>query len=168
MAKTRTRNVSVEDQPRDEKQAAELTAVMVQKPQEVDIEDMPLTTLGEYMRYNRRARELNKRLKINRYPIKQCPVHLHPTERIVFGRNDQPTNPLPVYVSNDMIHFDRTKPRDRLIPGQTYDLPRCIVDYLSKKGTPVWAWYDNPDGSRETRKASVTPRFALRTVYKED
>ena len=66
-----------------------------------------------------------------------------------------------------MIHFDRTAPRDRLMPGKTYDLPRCIIDHLAKKGTPLWKWFDNPDGSKETRKAGVTPRFALRTVYVE-
>lgn len=148
--------------------AQDVVASMVTKPEEVNIEDMPLNTLGDYVRYNRKAREMNKKLKILRYPIKQCPTELHPMERVVFGRNDQPTNPLPVFLSNDLIHFDRTKPRDRLIPGQTYDLPRCIVDYLSKKGTPIWKWYDNPDGSRETRKASVTPRFSLRTIYKDD
>mgnify|MGYP001612653150 CR=1 FL=1 len=149
----------------EEVQAKELVAAMVEKPAEVDIEDMPLTNLGEYMRYNRRARELNKKLKILRYPIKQCPVELHPHERIVFGRNDQPTNPLPVFLSNEMIHFDRTKPNDQLRPGKSYDLPRCVIQHLSERGTPVWKWYENADGSKETRKESVTPRFSLRTVY---
>ena len=151
----------------EEAQANELVSEMIKKPEPVDIEDMPLTTLGEYMRYNRKARELNKKLKICRYPIKQCPVELHPTERVVFGRVDQPTNPLPVFLSNEMIHYDRTALKDQLRPGQTYDLPRCIVDYLSKKGTSVWKWFNNPDGSRETRKASTTPRFAMRTIYKD-
>lgn len=151
----------------DEIQAKETIMSMVAKPEEVDIEDMPLDTLADYMRYNRKARELNKKLKILRYPIKQCPIELHPHERIVFTRNDQPANPLPVYLSNDMIHFDRTKRKDQLMPGQTYDLPRCIIQHLSEKGVPIWKWYDNPDGSRETRKAGTTPRFALRTVYSD-
>lgn len=149
----------------DEQQAKEVLASMVAKPEEVEIEDMPLNTLGDYMRYNRRAREINKKLKVLRYPIKQCPVELHPHERVVFTRNDQPSNPLPVFLSNDMIHFDRTKRKDQLMPGQTYDLPRCVIQHLSEKGTPLWKWYDNPDGSKETRKAGMTPRFALRTVY---
>ena len=152
----------------EEQTAKEVINSMVSAPEIVDIEDMPLNSLGDYMRYNKRARELNKKLRILRYPIKQCPVDLHPMERIVFGRNDQPTNPLPVFISDDMIHFDRTSPRDRLIPGQTYDLPRYVVNYLSQLGTPVWKWFDNPDGSKETRKASVTPRFALRTIYKDE
>ena len=64
-----------------------------------------------------------------------------------------------------MIHYDRTKVKDQLRPGQAYDLPRCIIQHLSGKGVPQWKWFDNPDGSKETRKAGVTPRFALRTVY---
>jgi hypothetical protein len=149
----------------EETEAKEVIASMVAKPEEVEIEDMPLNTLADYMRYNRKARELNKKLKIVRYPIKQCPVELHPHERVIFTRNDQPTNPLPVFLSNDMIHFDRTKSKDQLRPGQAYDLPRCIIQHLSGKGVPQWKWFDNPDGSKETRKAGVTPRFALRTVY---
>ena len=153
---------------KEEQVVKEVIATMVKKEEPVDIEDMPLNSLGDYMRYNKRARELNKKLKILRYLIKQCPVELHPMERVVFGRNDQPTNPLPVFISDDMIHFDRTAPRDRLIPGQTYDLPRYVVSYLAGKGNPVWKWYDNPDGSRETRRESMTPRFSLRTIYKDE
>lgn len=132
------------------------------KDEKVAIQDMPLTSLTEYVRYNREARRLNKQLKICRYPIKPCPVELHPTERIVFNRNDQPSNPLPVFLSNDMIDFSMT-----LIPGKTYDLPRCVVAFLSKKGTPIWKWFDNPDGSKETRISSMDPRFALRTIYED-
>lgn len=148
-----------------EPQAETLVNSMVEKKAEVNIEDMPLTTLGEYMRYNRKARELNKKLGVLRYPIKQCPVALHPHERVVFTRNDQPTNPLPVFLSNEMIHFDRTARKDQLIPGQTYDLPRCVIQHLSERNVPVWKWFDNPDGSKETRKAGTNPRFALRTIY---
>ena len=123
---------------------------------------MPLNSLTDYIRYNREARRLNKELKICRYPIKPCPVELHPKETIVFNRKDQPTNPLPVFLSNDMIDFKMT-----LIPGKTYELPRCVISYLAKKGTPNWQWFDNADGSRETRVASMDPRFALRTIYEE-
>ena len=151
----------------DEQQAKEVIASMVTQEEPIDINEMPLNSLGDYVRYNEKARALNKKLRINRYPIKPCPIELHPMERVVFGRNDQPTNPLPVYISDHMIHFDRTKPADQLRPGQTYDLPRYVVDYLARKGTPVWGWFDNPDGSRETRKVSMTPRFSLRTIYKD-
>ena len=130
--------------------------------EEIAIEDMPLNNITDYVRYNRKARELNKKLKICRYPAKPCPIELHPKETIVFNRKDQPSNPLPVMLSNDVIDFKMT-----LIPGKTYELPRCIIAYLASKGRPDWKWFDNPDGSRETRKASMDPRFALRTIYKD-
>lgn len=149
----------------EEAEAQQVINTMVTKAEPVEIEEMPLNSLADYMKYNRKARELNKKLKLLRYPIKQCPIELHPHERIIFTRNDQPTNPLPVFLSNDMIHFDRTKPIDHLKPGQAYDLPRCVIQHLAEKGTPIWKWFDNPDGSKETRKAGFTPRFALRTVY---
>jgi len=136
-------------------------------PEQITIENMPLNSLSDYVRYNREARKLNHKLKICRYPAKPCPIELHPKETIVFNRKDQPSNPLPVYLSNDIIHFDRTKPKDQLVPGKTYELPRCVVAYLAGKGRPDWKWFDNPDGSRETRKASMDPRFALRTIYKD-
>ena len=129
-------------------------------PGPIDIDKMEFNTIGDYVKYNKEARRLNKLYRICRYPIKPCPIELHPKERIVFGRNDQPTNPLPVYKSDDMIDFKMT-----LEPGKTYDLPVYIVDYLSKKGTPVWKWKSNTDGSRETFVDHYAPRFAIRTVY---
>jgi len=128
--------------------------------QEQEIDKMPLNSLGDYLRYNKEARRLNKKLRIRRYPIKQCPEDLHPKERIIFNRNDQPHNPQPVYLSNEMIDYKK-----KLIPGKTYDLPRCVVEYLASKGTGIWEKFKNPDGSVDSRKSSMTPRFALRTIY---
>lgn len=126
----------------------------------INIEDMPLNSLEDYAKYNARARELNHKLRINRYPIKPCPIELHPKETIVFARKDQPNNPLPVYKSDDVIDFKKT-----LIPGKTYELPRYIIDYLSKKGTPIWKWRTKSDGSRETVAEATDPRFSIRTIY---
>ena len=145
------------------KQESLLEKVKEEKSKEIKelaIEDMPLESLADYMRYNERARAANKKLRICRYPIKQCPVELHPKQTIIFGRNDQPSNPLPVYKSDHMIHYDK-----KLIPGQKYDLPLYIIDYLSDKGTPVYERYTKADGSEDTRVVSKTPRFAIRTIY---
>lgn len=131
-------------------------------PAPLPIEDMPLNSLEEYRAYNAEARRMNKKLRICRYPIKQCPIELHPKERIVFGRVDQPANYAPIYLSNDDIEF-----KQKLYPGKTYDLPRVVIDFLASKGTPIWAWFDNPDGSKETRISHRTPRFALRTIYQD-
>lgn len=144
---------------REDVEAKQLVTAMVTPEKPVDIEDMPLETLADYMRYNERARGINKKLRINRYPVKQCPVELHPTDRVEFGRNDQPNNSLPVYLSNEMIEFKMT-----LHPGKVYDLPRCVVDHIAKKGLPIWKWFTNPDGSKETRIDSKTPRFSMRMV----
>lgn len=127
---------------------------------DIPIEEMPLENIRDYRLYNEAARKANKKLRLCRYPIKPCPVELHPKQRIKFMRKDQPTNPLPVFISNDLIHFDQT-----LFPGKVYDLPECIVHYLSEKGNPIWAWVDLPDGSKETRVVNKDPRFALQTIY---
>lgn len=124
---------------------------------------MPLTTFREYMAYNEAARKANKKFKYCRYPIKPCPEELHPKQRVIFSRNDQPTNPQPVYLRNHMIDFKKT-----LIPGKAYDLPHCVIEHLSNRGTSRWKWFDNPDGSRETRVYAYDPRFSLRTVFKDD
>lgn len=126
----------------------------------VAIEDMPLETLRDYRLYNEAARAENKRLRRCQYPIKPCPVELHPTERVKFGRVDQPTNPLPVYVSDDKIDYKKT-----LIPGKVYDLPLYIIHYLQEKGYPIYDYVDKPDGTRETVMVSKKPRFTLQTVY---
>jgi len=126
------------------------------------IEDMPLTTLREYRLYNEEARKMNHRLKMHRYPIKQCPIELHPKQRVIFRSNDQPNNPQKVHLSNEMIHFDAT-----LIPGKEYDLPECVVHHLATRENPEWGWFDNPDGSRETRIKSKKPRFSLTPIYRD-
>lgn len=123
---------------------------------------MPLTTFREYQEYNTAARKANKKYKYCRYEIKPCPEELHPKQRVIFNRNDQPSNPLPVYLRNHLIEYKNT-----LIPGKEYDLPHCVINHLSEKGVPVWKWFDNPDGSRETRIESYKPRFSLRTVFKD-
>jgi len=141
------------------------TSVMDEVIEKVEGEKLPLdswptTTLREYRLYNEEATKQNKKLGMCRYKIKQCPPDLHPKQRIIFRRNDQPSNPLKVFVSDDKIHFDET-----LVPGKTYDLPEYIIHYLSEKGNPIWQWVDNPDGSRETRVSHKEPRFSLNTVY---
>ncbi len=136
------------------------TSVSTALADKLPIEEMPLTSIRDYRLYNEEARRLNKKHGINRYKIKQCPVELHPKIRIVFRRNDQPSNPLPVFVSNDLIHYDET-----LIPGKTYDLPECIVHYLSEKGNPVWGWVNLPNGERETQVLNKEPRFSLTQVF---
>lgn len=141
--------------------AKELTEEMVTKPDaEVDINDMPLETLGDYMRYNARARALNKKLRLCRYPIKPCPEELHPMETVQFNRNDGNTGRIPAVLSNEMIDFNKW-----LEPGKTYKLPRCVVEHLAGKGTPEWRWFSNPDGSKETRVSHKNPRFSIRTIY---
>ena len=128
----------------------------------VSIEDMPLNSLRDYRLYNEEARKLNKKLKICRYPIKQCPIELHPKQRIKFGNNDKSTHPVAVLLSNHLIHFD-----EKLTPGKIYDLPECVVHYLAEKGYPIWDWVTLKDGSRETRRVNKTPRFSVSQVFQE-
>lgn len=130
--------------------------------EKLPIEEMPLASIRDYRLYNDEARKINKKLKLCRYPIKQCPLELHPKQRVKFGNNDQSMNPVPVFVSNHLIHFD-----EKLQPGKVYDLPECIVSYLSDKGYPVWDWVTLSDGSKETRMTGKKPRFSLTTVYQE-
>jgi len=65
-----------------------------------------------------------------------------------------------VFLVNEKIDYKKT-----LVPGKEYDLPVCIIEHLSERGTAQWEVYDNPDGSRDTRISHKTPRFALRTSY---
>ena len=136
------------------------------KSHPIDIDELPLETFRDYKKYNEEARKINKRLKILRYKIKQCPEELHPKQRIEFGRIDQPENSIPVHLSNHLIHYDKT-----LYPGQVYDLPVCVINHLAEKGYPVWKWVDTKGGKpgeRETVISHKKPRFSLRTIYNED
>lgn len=155
MAKAKKESVIQEDSVLE----ATLKKAVAEK---LPIEDMPLNSIREYRLYNEEARKLNHKLKMCRYPIKPCPIELHPKQRVVFRSNDQPHNPQKVHLSNDLIHYD-----EKLIPGKAYDLPECIIHHLATRENPQWDWFDNPDGSRETRVKSKKPRFSLTPVYQE-
>lgn len=129
---------------------------------EIAIEDMPLTSIREYRLYNEAARKENKRLRKCTYPIKQCPVELHPKQTIKISNNDHSQNAIPVFISNHLIHFD-----EKLIPGKTYDLPECIVHYLGQKGYPIWGYVTTKDGAKESIQVGTKNRFSINTVYKE-
>ena len=131
-----------------------------QEVAQVPVDEMPLNTYADYLKYNLRAVKENQKLKLCRYTVKPCPEELHPKQRVVFNRRDQPNNPLPAYLSNHLIHFNQM-----LQPGKTYDLPHCVIDYLSAKGTAEWGWIENPDGSKETKKITMEPRFSIRTLW---
>lgn len=128
--------------------------------EKLSIEQMPLETLRDYRLYNEEARKLNKKLKLCKYPIKQCPVELHPTQRVTISNNDKSTHPIKVFLSNHLIHYDET-----LKAGGTYDLPQCVVSHLTSRGYPVWGYVDLPDGTRETKQVNKTPRFSVVQVF---
>lgn len=142
--------------------AETMEKIIQEAPKDTAVDKMPLTSYDEYKAYNLAARKENKRLKLCRYPCKPCPIPLHPSQRVIFNRTDQPLNALPVHLSNHLIHFEET-----LYPGKTYDLPCVVINYLADKGVPHWEWFTNPDGSSETRLDRKEPRFSLRTVYAE-
>lgn len=133
---------------------------------ETPIEELPLETYRDYVRYNERARAANKKAKKLLYPMKQCPIELHPKQRIRFQRNDQPTNPLHVKKSNDIIDYEET-----LIPGRVYELPNVICDFLNKRGTPIWERKEKPkkpgqhEAEWETVLSGFKNRFALQAVF---
>ena len=138
-----------------------------EEPKKVRMEDMPLSSLGDYMRYNKRASEENKKakkadkkLKEAPYPLLQCPQELHPKETVIIGRKDQPTTPIPVHLSDNMIHFV-----EKVKVGVKVTLPRCVVEHIASKGTNQWGWVTLADGTKETRVVGSEPRFTVRTVY---
>lgn len=144
-----------------------LETVLEQVTEKVALEDMPLETLRDYRLYNEEVRRLNKqagradrKLKVAPYQIKPCPEELHPTQRVAVHENAQPNNPVKVFLSNELIHFDKV-----LLPGKEYDLPQCVVTYLAEKATPKMGYVNLPDGTRETRIVNKIPRYSVRTVY---
>jgi hypothetical protein len=144
-----------------------LDEVIDKAAERVPLEDMPLNSIRDYRLYNEEVRRLNKlakqrdkSLKEGIYQIKQCPEELHPKQRVTVHNNQQPNNPVPVHLSNDLIHFDK-----KLQPGVEYDLPECVIHHIASLGNPQWKWRNKADGSKETFYDHKTPRFSVRTVY---
>lgn len=153
----RHKNVANEEQRNDDAIGKSIESAISDK---LPIEDMPLDSLRDYRLYNEEARKANKRLRVCRYPIKQCPPEMHPKQRVKVDTTDGSRHPIPVFLSNHLIHYD-----EKLTPGKIYEIPECVLSHLSSKGNPIWAWVTLPDGSRETRQVDKKPRFSLTTVY---
>lgn len=127
---------------------------------EMPINEMPLETYEDYKRYNERVRIENRKARKQVYFHKPCPINLHPKQRIIFNRKDQPSNPLPVLLLNDMIDFQET-----LIPGKSYDLPHMVIKFLQDRGTFIYDKVQNEDGSYETKPKQKIPRFNINADF---
>lgn len=128
---------------------------------DIDIENMPLEKLSDYIKYNKYARLKNMKLKEeDRYPIKPCPAELHPQETVIISSNTNKDQKIHAFLSNDMIHFD-----EKLEQHQKYTLPRCVVEHLSKLGTDLYKEYKFPEGTSERRVIGKEPRFSIRNIY---
>lgn len=131
-------------------------------PKVESIDEMPLETLRDYRLYNDEARKLNKKLKLCRYQIKQCPTDLHPKQKVKLENNDQTTHPIKVFLSNHLIHFD-----EELDPGKVHELPECVITYLSEKGYPIYERIEKPDGSKNTIQVGKKARFSVTSVWEK-
>jgi len=137
--------------------------VAERKRNEEDITTWPLKTMRDYIKYNEKARELNKKLKIERYELIPCPKELHPHEKVILNWVDGRSGDIPIDRSNHMIDF-----HEKITPGQPVSLPRYIVNYIQGKSTAQYDRVTLPDGTEDTREVGRIPRISVRTIYEED
>ena len=129
-------------------------------PEKLPIEDMPLNNIRDYRLYNEEARRLNKKLKVLRYPIKQCPEELHPKQKAIFSRNDGSANPIPCHLSNEHIHYHKT-----FELGQVYEVPECVIHQINEKGYNHYKKIVEASGKTKTVFSHKEPRFSVRTIF---
>lgn len=127
-----------------------------------DISTWPLENMRDYIKYNEKARELNHKLGLLRYPIKPCPAELHPQETVVLSWTDGRTGDIPICKSDHMIDFDV-----KVTPGKIVKLPRYIVNYLQTKSVDKYERVKKDNGEEETIKTGEAPRITVRTIYDE-
>lgn len=132
---------------------------IIEKLPKDELADMPLTSLEEHRAYNAKARSFNKKLGICRYKVKQCPLGLHPKDRVTVQNIQQPKNPVKGFLYNEDIDFDQM-----LQPGKEYDLPKILIDHMAGKGTDHWEWIENPDGSKQTKVTRKNLSYSIRTI----
>lgn len=125
-------------------------------PLPLDLEDMPLTSIEDYKAYNKMARKLRK-------PVKFVPHNFFPKQKVRFIRSDnQRNNPLKLRFRSGeyMLDFQQT-----LKPGEVYDLPIPVIDYLNNLKEARYKQIKYPDGRAETVLDYHKHRFSCQAIF---
>lgn len=108
---------------------------------------------------NKRVEE-NKRAPVavrleNKKKKFSAPAYSGPTKQMKFMRNDQPENPMNVYLRKvvynaeknckEMVDFRKT-----LVPGKAYELPDPVIDFLNTRSEPTYGERPDPENNRQT------------------
>jgi hypothetical protein len=91
----------------------------------------------------------------NRKKKFSAPAYSGPMKRVKFMRNDQPENPMNVCLKKvvfnvekdckEMIDYEKT-----LIPGQAYELPEPVMEFLNTRTVPTYGERADPENPRQT------------------
>lgn len=121
-----------------------------------NLEELPLNTIDDYYTYNALARKLRK-------PVKFIPHTLFYKQKIKFIRTDnQRSTPLKLRFRSGkyMIDFQKT-----LKPGEEYDLPIPVIEYLNGLKEAKYKQIKYPDGRAETVLDHYKHRFSCQAIY---
>jgi hypothetical protein len=126
------------------------------KPEEAfDFDTFEIRTLEDFAIYNKHARKAKR-------PVKVPDESFHKKIKIKFQRFDQPENVLKARVRNKDIDW-----KGQLMPGNIYELPVPVVNFLNNLATPIFGEVDVNDGGttkKETRQIGERSRFSCQMV----
>ncbi len=49
--------------------------------------------------------------------------------------------------------------------GQKYEIPRHVANWVESRGTPIYKWLPDGQGSMKKEQTGYTPRFSMRVVF---
>ncbi len=134
----------------DKTQKPESTAL-----EEYDPEIHEITKLEHFPIYNKWARK-------NKMPIKSPTEDFYDKYKVRFQRFDQPDNVLKCRLRTNEIDW-----RGQLKPGNMYDLPLPVIQWLNSLAEPIFAEVAVNDGSgtrSETRQVGERARFSCQSM----
>ncbi len=120
-----------------------------------DPETSEITKLEHFPIYNRWARK-------NKIPVKAPTEHFYPKYKVRFQRFDQPENVLKCRLRTSEIDW-----KGQLKPGNTYELPLPVIQWLNALAEPIFAEVAVNDGSgtrSETRQVGERARFSCQSM----
>lgn len=120
-----------------------------------DPETSEITKLEHFPIYNRWARK-------NKMPVKSPTEDFYDKYKVRFQRFDQPDNVLKCRLRTSEIDW-----RGQLKPGNTYDLPLPVIQWLNGLAEPIFAEVAVNDGSgtrSETRQVGERARFSCQSM----
>jgi len=102
-----------------------------------------------------KSEPVSVRLQKSKKKRRNIPPYTGPMRRVKFMRNDQPQNPMNSRLTKVVVNKEKNIDelvdwRGTLVPGQVYELPEPVVDFINSRSEPTYGERPDPENPRQS------------------